>query len=235
MQQIAPDSIARAISADGSTIGGYLYSTSDGFRWQPPGAIETVIPDGGVEDLSVDGSVLVGWIETELGQRAYRWSEAPGVQLLPLLPGASSAYAAAVSGDGLTVAGACNVDSVAHAFVWSESAGTVSLRELLQSLGVDLSGWTVLASIRSMSADGRVVVGHGTVEGSTRAFIADITETCPGDVTNGGAVDATDLSVILAAWGTNGQGEFDADADNSGLVDGGDLALVLSGWGPCPQ
>jgi hypothetical protein len=41
--------------------------------------------------------------------------------------------------------------------------------------------------------------------------------------------------VILAAWGTNGQGEFDADADNSGLVDGGDLALVLSGWGPCPQ
>jgi hypothetical protein len=140
-----------------------------------------------------------------------------------------------VSGDGLTVAGACNVDSVAHAFVWSESAGTVSLRELLQSLGVDLSGWTVLASIRSMSADGRVVVGYGTFEGSTRAFIADITETCPGDVTNGGAVDATDLSVILAAWGTNGQGEFDADADNSGLVDGGDLALVLSGWGPCPQ
>jgi len=58
---------------------------------------------------------------------------------------------------------------------------------------------------------------------------------CPGDITNGGTVDATDLSIVLAAWGTNGQGEFQADIDNSGLVDGGDLGLVLSGWGPCPQ
>jgi len=58
---------------------------------------------------------------------------------------------------------------------------------------------------------------------------------CPGDITNGGTVDAADLSILLAAWGTNGQAEFDTDIDNSGLVDGGDLALVLSGWGPCPQ
>lgn len=58
---------------------------------------------------------------------------------------------------------------------------------------------------------------------------------CPSDVTNSGAVDATDLSIILDAWGTNGQGEFDADTDSDGLVDGRDLALVLSGWGPCPQ
>ena len=58
---------------------------------------------------------------------------------------------------------------------------------------------------------------------------------CPGDITNGGTVDATDLSIVVAAWGTNGQGEFQADIDDSGLVDGGDLALVLGGWGPCPQ
>ena len=67
--------------------------------------------------------------------------------------------------------------------------------------------------------------------------VPDICEVdpCPGDITNGGTVDATDLSIVLAAWGTNGQGEFQADIDNSGLVDGGDLALVLGGWGPCPQ
>jgi hypothetical protein len=57
---------------------------------------------------------------------------------------------------------------------------------------------------------------------------------CPGDVTNGGTVDAADLSILLAAWGTNGQGEFDTDLNGDGLVDGGDLALVLSGWGACP-
>ena len=66
--------------------------------------------------------------------------------------------------------------------------------------------------------------------------VPDICEDpCPGDITNGGTVDATDLSIVLAAWGTNGQGEFQADIDGSGLVDGGDLALVLGGWGPCPN
>jgi hypothetical protein len=57
---------------------------------------------------------------------------------------------------------------------------------------------------------------------------------CPGDVTKGGTVDAADLSILLAAWGTNGQGEFDTDLNGDGLVDGGDLALVLGGWGACP-
>jgi hypothetical protein len=67
--------------------------------------------------------------------------------------------------------------------------------------------------------------------------VPDICEVdpCPGDITDGGTVDATDLSIVLAAWGTNGQGEFQADIDGSGLVDGGDLALVLGGWGPCPN
>jgi hypothetical protein len=90
------------------------------------------------------------------------------------------------------------------------------------------------------NADGLVDKGQilqGQLVDSDQNGVPDVCEVdpCPGDVTNGGSVDATDLSVILAAWGTNGQGEFDADADNSGLVDGGDLALVLSGWGPCPQ
>jgi hypothetical protein len=90
------------------------------------------------------------------------------------------------------------------------------------------------------NSDGIVDYGQilqGQLVDSDQNGVPDVCEVdpCPGDVTNGGAVDATDLSVILAAWGTNGQGEFDADADNSGLVDGGDLALVLSGWGPCPQ
>ena len=67
--------------------------------------------------------------------------------------------------------------------------------------------------------------------------VPDICEVdpCPGDITNGGTVDAADLSILLAAWGTNGQAEFDTDIDGSGLVDGGDLALVLGGWGPCPE
>ena len=90
------------------------------------------------------------------------------------------------------------------------------------------------------NADGIVDKGQilqGQLVDADANGVPDVCEVdpCPGDVTNGGTVDAADLSILLAAWGTNGQAEFDTDIDNSGLVDGGDLALVLGGWGPCPQ
>jgi hypothetical protein len=106
--------------------------------------------------------------------------------------------------------------------------------------GSPYPGLMVVEFDADCNSDGIVDYGQilqGQLVDSDQNGVPDVCEVhpCPGDVTNGGSVDATDLSVILAAWGTNGQGEFDADADNSGLVDGGDLALVLSGWGPCRQ
>jgi hypothetical protein len=106
--------------------------------------------------------------------------------------------------------------------------------------GSPYPGLMVVEFDADCNSDGIVDYGQilqGQLVDSDQNGVPDVCEVdpCPGDVTNGGSVDATDLSVILAAWGTNGQGEFDADADNSGLVDGGDLALVLSGWGPCPR
>jgi hypothetical protein len=106
--------------------------------------------------------------------------------------------------------------------------------------GSPYPGLMVVEFDADCNSDGLVDKGQilqGQLVDGDQNGVPDVCEVdpCPGDVTNGGTVDATDLSVILAAWGTKGQGEFDADADNSGLVDGGDLALVLSGWGPCPQ
>jgi hypothetical protein len=57
---------------------------------------------------------------------------------------------------------------------------------------------------------------------------------CPGDVTNNGVVNGTDLAAILAAWGSDGSNKFDCDIDNDGIVGGSDLAFVLVGWGACP-
>jgi len=67
--------------------------------------------------------------------------------------------------------------------------------------------------------------------------IPDVCEVdpCPGDITGGGFVDAIDLSILLAFWGSTGGGEFDADVNNDGIVEGADLSIVLSGWGPCPN
>jgi hypothetical protein len=59
-------------------------------------------------------------------------------------------------------------------------------------------------------------------------------EPCPGDVNDSGIVNATDIAVILGAWGTNG-GKFPrSDTDGNGIVDAADLAVVLGGWGNCP-
>ena len=58
---------------------------------------------------------------------------------------------------------------------------------------------------------------------------------CRGDITGNGLIDGIDLAIILSAWGSTGQTEFDADIDNDGIVGGTDLAFVLSGWGPCPD
>ena len=48
-----------------------------------------------------------------------------------------------------------------------------------------------------------------------------------GDFNGDGAVNASDLSVLLAQWGGPGQ----ADLNGSGTVDGLDLGMLLSNWG----
>ncbi len=56
---------------------------------------------------------------------------------------------------------------------------------------------------------------------------------CPGDVNGDNAVSGTDLSAVLSAWGSDGQGQFDADLNNDGTVNGTDLTVLLSNWGTC--
>jgi hypothetical protein len=112
---------------------------------------------------------------------------------------------------------------------------------------IQLESITIEATVIEWSADcnGDGIVDYGQIRDGTfpdvnTNGVPDCCEPgesctpCPGDVTNGGTVDAADLSILLAAWGTNGQGEFDTDLNGDGLVDGGDLALVLGGWGACP-
>jgi len=54
--------------------------------------------------------------------------------------------------------------------------------------------------------------------------------TCPADFDGNSVVDASDLAVILGAWGTVNPA---IDLNGSGVIDGGDLAVLLGAWGPC--
>ena len=51
---------------------------------------------------------------------------------------------------------------------------------------------------------------------------------CPADFTDDGAVNGSDLAVLLAAWGTPG-----ADLTGDGTTNGSDLAVLLAAWGVC--
>lgn len=51
---------------------------------------------------------------------------------------------------------------------------------------------------------------------------------CPADRDGNGAVDAADLSTVLASWGTGG-----GDVDGNGTTDAADLSALLAAWGAC--
>jgi hypothetical protein len=52
---------------------------------------------------------------------------------------------------------------------------------------------------------------------------------CPADLDANGAVDSSDLGVLLSSWGVSLEG----DIDGNGVVDSADLGILLSAWGPC--
>ena len=58
---------------------------------------------------------------------------------------------------------------------------------------------------------------------------------CPGDVTNDGEVDAADLGILLAVFGTDGSAVEGTDLNDDSAVDASDLGLLLGYWGLCPE
>jgi hypothetical protein len=84
--------------------------------------------------------------------------------------------------------------------------------------------------------DGQVVTElrfQGTGANPTgAAFLAGATfetaDACPADFDHDGMVGASDLAILLGAWGTP-----DGDLDGDGTTTAADLALVLGAWGPC--
>ncbi|MFM1889498.1 MAG: hypothetical protein RLZZ565_255 [Planctomycetota bacterium] len=61
-------------------------------------------------------------------------------------------------------------------------------------------------------------------------------EACPGDLDGSGAVDGTDLAILLGDWGPcPAKGPCPADLTGNGAVDGADLSILLGAWGACPS
>ncbi len=254
---------ANAVSADGSVVVGFsrsspqqpppIESGTEAFRWNQAGGMlnmwwlpgATVLM-GTATAVTPGGEVIVGSSGGSNGEEAFRWTQATGMQGLGDLPlGQFRSQATAVSEDGSVVVGwsywaaAPNQDSGSAAFIWSESSGMVHLKDVLENeFGVDLTGWSLRAAI-DMSADGKVIVGHGWLNPNNRVWIARLNApaSCFGDANNDGIVNFDDITEALAAWGktyffnTSGLG----DADHDGVVGFDDINAVLADWlNDCP-
>ena len=57
---------------------------------------------------------------------------------------------------------------------------------------------------------------------------------CPTDLNLDRVVNAADLSVMLANWGSC-KSDCPGDLNTDGVVDAADLSVMLSTWGACPD
>lgn len=197
-------STALAIAADGGTTGGYAASpaslpVTQATLWAGSGAtgLGALVPGGNseVRGLSADGSVAVGWTQTNLGLEAFRWTATGGMTSLGMLPnGIPFSFANAVSADGEIVVGRAEGESRTEAFMWTADTGMVAISELLAASGIDLQGW-ILNEAVGVSADGLVIVGNGeNANGDRVAWVADLrdpNETDPEEDDQGGGDDDT--------------------------------------------
>ena len=209
------ESQASDVSVTGSFIVGYCKSfgnVKEACRWTfdgVPGGLGDL--PGGIFDseafgVSDDGCVIVGQSTSGKGDEAFRWMCSAGMVPLGDLPGGSfSSRALAVSGDGSVVIGRATSDSGAEAFIWDENNGMRSLQSVLESLGIDLTGWA-FKEATDVSADGLTIVGWGiNPQNQTEAWKAflgpGLPPACPWDFDGDGAVAVPDLLKLLAAWG----------------------------------
>ncbi len=118
--------------------------------------------------VSGDGQVVVGYNNVPMTgpSVAFRWTQSGGMQNLGGLPGATDTQARAANYDGSIVVGA----SSSMAFRWTSAEGMVNLNTWLQAQGVNTTGW-VLTSAEDISPDGSCLVGSGTYNGQSRAWL----------------------------------------------------------------
>jgi probable HAF family extracellular repeat protein len=159
---------ARGVSGDGSVVvgqGGFprpVYGgvRGEAFRWTSGGGMVAlgILPGGYesiAEDVSDNGSVVVGWNNTSatsIASEAFRWTSAGGMVGLGGLHAGDRSEALGVSADGSIIVGLSRDDnfSVGEAFRWTSGGGMVGLGHLPGGL---------YSAAGDISDDGSVIVG----------------------------------------------------------------------------
>ena len=169
-EQLALSNVA--MSADGNVLAGVLsVEVPEAVRVEG-GRVDKLGPTTTAFGISHDGKVIVGAV----GPRAAAWR---GTKLidLGLLPGFAKCDARASSGDGSRIVGNCRrppkdtTEPRVVPFVWDQQRGMRALPDVLAEAKIDLAGWQ-LEETSSICARGVSIVGNGTHDGKTEAWIA---------------------------------------------------------------
>ena len=136
-------SLARAVSSDGSAVtgeasGGGCDGQFAACRWTQAGQMVSLGAIGRYgesfsssgNDISADGSVIVGSSTAPTGFVAFRWIQAGGMVALASLPGETRSVANAVSADGTVTVGTSSAGFTDSAVRWT-SAGAQSIADWL--------------------------------------------------------------------------------------------------------
>jgi probable HAF family extracellular repeat protein len=194
------NSLAHAISADGTTVVGLSASAnglSEAFRWTAATGMVALgdLPGSAFDSrafaVSGDGSVVAGYgFAAPAGlPQGFRWTAAEGLVGLDDLPGGSlNSNARALSADGAIIVGSgTNSDNRVEALRWTAATGPTGLGFF--------SGGTSSTAL-GISSDGTVIVGQATgANGIATAF----RHTAATGLQNLGALIANDQSVANAA------------------------------------
>jgi probable HAF family extracellular repeat protein len=173
------ESVARAVSADGSVVVGYSDGSgfkNQAFRWLSstgamaplgflPGSTESY-----ANGVSANGSVVVGYSNGPPTQ-AFLWVNGT-MYGLGSLPGLAYSVANAASADGSVVVGqASDGKSFNQAARWRAATGMLPIKGLLTAAGILLNFWT-LDDALAVSPDGRTMVGTGANPAGAVGWIA---------------------------------------------------------------
>jgi len=180
-----------AINANGTIILGRsrteISQTYEACRWingeiGALGFLPGGLPYSMALAISGDGAAIVGRSSSARSTQgsdrgeACRWDGGVPSGLGDLPGGDFDSIAWGVSDDGEVIIGTGTSSTRREAFVWDRVNGIRPLKEVLESLQLNLNGWT-LDEAFGISADGTVITGTGTHDGTPEGWIAKVSRT----------------------------------------------------------
>jgi probable HAF family extracellular repeat protein len=143
--------------------------------------------------VSGNGNVVAGDSDSTNGREAFRWTAGGGMTPLGDLPGgAFTSLATAANYDGSVIVSVGTTTTSGAAFFWDAEHGMRSLKDALNQLGVDTTGWDLRAA-KAISDDGNTIAGWGQYNGVDQVFVATVPEPEPASASAAAVALATAL------------------------------------------